>query len=333
VEAILNESRGQRTKYLMVKPNGGMGNRMLCAVTGILYGQLTGRVTVIDWRDEAYSNDGSNTFATFFACPLAQPETVLPAKGTIRPAVWENHRDMSVSQMLHKYDPTKHSSIFIHRKYSIDVRTLDYDEDVIVFWYYTQRIRLLSAHLNRLQPSLAGLGTEGIIREVLGKQMTLRQGIRRRIDDFKARHWADQVIGLHIRHTDRKTNLAAYRRALERFLRRSPKAHIFLATDNRAVSDEYRRQFKNVISTPKWFPDGMSSMHQNLECPDHVENGIEALVDMYLLADCNYLIYPSVSTFSWISRILSGLPPERVVDIDRFNPKVRLKRLIRELVV
>jgi len=330
---MLDEGHGRRTKYLIVKSNGGMGNRMLCAVTGILYGQLTGRVTVVDWRDAAYSNDGSNTFATFFSCPSAQPEAVLPTDGTIRPAIWIGQRDMSISQMLHKYDPTKHSSIFIHRKYSVDVRTLDYDEDVIVFWYYTQRIRALSRHLNRLQPSLAGLGIEGTIREVLTRQMILQEAIRRRVEDFKARYWGDEVIGLHIRHTDRKTNLAAYQRALERFLRCSPKALVFLATDNRMVSDEYHQQFKNVISTPKWFPDGMSCMHQNLQCPDRVENGIGALVDMYLLADCNYLIFPSVSTFSWISRILSGLPPERVTDIDRFNVKVRLKRLIREMVV
>jgi len=329
----LSNSVSGQTKYLIVKPNGGMGNRMLCAVTGILYGQLTGRVTVVDWRDAGYSNDGSNTFSTFFSCPSVQSETVLPAEGSIRPAVWATERDMSVSEMLHKYDPTKHSSIFIHCKYSVDIRTLDYDEQIVVFWHYTQRIRALSAHLNRLQHSLAGLGIEGIIREVLTKQMILQEGIRRRIADFKAEHWAEQVIGLHIRHTDRQTNLNAYRRALERFLRRSPQAHIFLATDNRMVSEEYHRQFKNVISTAKWFPDGMLSMHYNSACPDRVASGIEALVDMYLLSDCDYLIYPSVSTFSWISWILSGLPPERVVDIDRFNPKVRLKRLIRELVV
>jgi len=323
----------RQTRYLLVKANGGMGNRMLCAMTGILYGQLTGRVTVVDWRDAVYSTDGSNTFSTFFSCPEVQPETVLPAEGTIRPALWAKGRDVSVGDMIRKYDPTKHSSVVIHRKYSVDVRTLDYDEDIIVFWYYTQRIRALSAHFNRAQSDLAGLGVGGVIREMLTKRMTLREGICRQIDEFKAKHWADQVIGLHIRHSDKQTNLRAYRRALLRILRRAPKAHIFLATDNQAISDEYHQQFKNVISTPKWFPDGMSSMHQNDGCPDRVANGIEALVDMYLLSYCDYLIYPSASTFSWISHILSGLPSKRVVDIHRFNAKVRIKRLIRELVV
>lgn len=329
----MSDHGGRQTRYLLVKANGGMGNRMLCAITGILYGQLTGRVTVVDWRDTAYSNDGSNTFSTFFSCPEVRPETVLPADGAIRPAIWAKDRDVSVSDMLHKYDPTKHSSVFIHRKYSVDVRTLDYDEETIVFWYYTQRIRALSSHFNRTQSALARLGVEGVIREVLTTRMTLQENILRQVAEFKTKHWADQVIGLHIRHTDKLTNLSAYRRALVRILGRAPKAHIFLATDNLAISEEYHRQFKNVISTPKWFPEGMSSMHQNEGCPDRVANGIEALVDMSLLSNCNYLIYPSASTFSWISRILSDLPSERVADIDRFNVKVRLKRLIRELVV
>jgi len=57
------------------------------------------------------------------------------------------------------------------------------------------------------------------------------------------------------------------------------------------------------------------------------------LVDMYLLAECDCLIYSGYSTFSLISRILSDAQPENIVDIDRFNVKVRLKKIIRELVV
>ncbi len=325
-------SSGQ-TKYLLVKAKGGMGNRMLCAVTGILYGQLSGRVTVIDWRDQFYSNDDSNAFSTFFSCPSVQPATVLPAQGSIRPAIWANDRDTSMALMLARHDLTHERSIFIHRKYSVDVRVLDYEETVVVFWYYTQRIRALFDHLRAQHPRLTGLGIEAVIRQVLTTQMLLRDEIQRQIADFKARHWADEVIGLHIRHTDLRTNLNAYQRALQRLLKRAPRAPIFLSTDNQAISEEYCRQFKNVISTPKWFPRGMSSMHGDPECPDRVANGVAALVDMYLLSQCDYLIYPSASTFSWLSRILSGLPAKRVVDINRFNLKVQLKRLIRELVV
>lgn len=327
------EGRTQNTsKFLLVKAKAGMGNRMLCAATGIIFGQLTGRKTIVDWRDASYSNDGSNTFAKFFSCSSVYPETILPSKGTIRPGMWVNNLDKSMNEMICEHDPNKHSSIRIHRKYSVDVSRLDYDEDVIVFWYYTGRIRALKKYLSNGQTGFAGLDTNGIIRKVLTEKMTLQKDIRQQIDEFKAKHWSDKVIGVHIRYTDRQTDLAQYEKHLCRFLNRCPDAHIFLATDNRQVSQDYHKRFKNVFSMPKWFPEDMASMHQNNSCPDKVANGIEALVDMYLLAECDCLVYSGYSTFSLISRILSDAQPENIVDIDRFNIKVRLKRLIRELV-
>ena len=321
-------------KYLLVKAKGGMGNRMLCAVTGILYGQLTGRLTVIDWRDAAYSNDGSNTFSRFFDFPQVLSETILPNNVSICPEIWTGQLHKSMSTMLSENDPDKHRSILIHRKYSIDVRALDYAEDIVVFWCYTGRIRALKTHLQNSDCDFAGLDSDGIVRKVLLEQMKLSDEVRQRIDDYKsAIDWPEKVIGLHIRHTDMKTNLDYYERALKRLLRREPNARIFLATDNRQINREYQERYKNVFSTPKWFPEDLSTMHQNSTYPDKVLNGIEALVDMYLLADCDYLIYPGGSTFSQLALLLSNIPAENVVDIERFNPKVRLKRFIRELVV
>ena len=329
----MNYGSENNGKYLLVKAKGGMGNRMLCTLTGILYGQLTGRCTIIDWRDESYSNDGSNTFSKFFSCPGIYSEMILLNEATIRPKVWEGQLHKSIGEMIAEHDPNKHSSIFIHRKYSVDIRKLDYDEDIIVFWYYTGRIRDLEGHLRDGQGSFTGLNTYGIIRKVLTEQMVLQQDICQQIGDFKARNWSEKVIGVHIRHTDRQTNLAKYEHHLRRFLQRWPDAHIFLATDNKQVSDDYHKRFKKVFSTPKWFPDVMLSMHQNRNCPDKVANGIEALVDMYLLAECDCLIYSGYSTFSLISRILSDAQPEDIVDIDRLNLIVRLKHFMRELVV
>jgi hypothetical protein len=319
-------------KYLVIKAKGGMGNRMLCAVTGMVYGELTGRRTVVDWRDGTYSDDGSNVFARFFSCPNVFSESILPPEGTVRPSIWADKLDWSVASMIEQYDPDKHSSILIHRKYSVDVRGIDYDEDILVFWYYTQRMRALRGHLRHGESQFVGLSDKQVIRKVLLERMRLHDDIQQRMADFKARYWQHPVIGVHIRHTDLRTNLAQYERYLRRVLERVPDACIFLATDNRQVNEDYRKQFKNVISTQKWFPDEVSSMHQNPSCSDRLANGIEALVDMYLLADCDYLIYAGASTFSWVARLLSSLPPNRVIDIERFSPTVRLKRLIRELI-
>ena len=319
-------------KYLVIKAKGGMGNRMLCAVTGMVYGELTGRKTVVDWRDWTYSNDGSNVFARFFRCPDVFSESILPREGTVRPSIWANKLDCSVAGMIEQYDPDKHSSILIHRKYSVDVREIDYDEDVLVFWYYTQRMRALRGHLRQGKSRFAGLSDNQVIRKVLREHMPLHDDIQQSIADFKARCWRQPVIGVHIRHTDLKTNLVQYERHLRRILEHVPDACIFLATDNKQVNEHYRKEFKNVIWTPKWFPGEMTSMHQNPGCSDRTANGIEALVDMYLLAECDYLIYAGASTFSAIARLLSNLPPNRAIDIQRFSPTIRLKRVIREFI-
>jgi hypothetical protein len=237
-----------------------------------------------------------------------------------------------MADMISQYDPDKHSSIWIHRKYSVDVRRLDYDEDIVVFWYYTQRMRALRRHIQNGKTQFSGLTNNEIIRKVLLERMPVNNEVRRRIDEFKTKNWKQPVIGVHIRYTDLKSNLEMFEKHLNTFLERVPEAHIFLATDNKQVNEDYRNKFKNVFTTQKWFPNGESSMHQNPDCSDKINNGIDALVDMYLLADCDYLIYGSASTFSWISRLLSNAPSDRVVDVDRLNFKLHLKRSIRELV-
>jgi len=53
----------------IVKTKGGMGNRMLCAASGILWAKAVGRVPFVDWRDEAYSRERENSFFHFFENP------------------------------------------------------------------------------------------------------------------------------------------------------------------------------------------------------------------------------------------------------------------------
>jgi len=325
--------RDTPNKYLVVKAKGGMGNRMLCALTGILYGQITGRKVIIDWRDGAYGAYGENVFSDFFSCPEVRPIQELPQTNNIRPAIWKGKLDKSMSEMIKEFDPDKHSSVTIHRKYSVDIRKLDYEEDIVVFWYYKERIRFLSKYLRDPKYGYAGFSKIDILRKMLREQLNLNEEIRQSIKQFKEKYWSDTVIGIHIRHTgEHKAKLSRYELPLRKFLEQSPKAYIFLCTDNREVSQNYHDRFDRVLSTPKWFPSSMASMHQNHKCPNRTANGVEALIDMYLLAKCDYLIYRGSSTFSWISYLLSDIPDLNAVDIERSNPKVLLKKLIRELV-
>lgn len=316
-------------KFLLVKAKGGMGNRMLCAVTGILYGQITQRKTIVDWRDASYSNDRSNTFSRFFDCPYTYPETILPEAATIWPSIWADNLDKSMSEIISKFDPDKHSSLRIHRKYSVDVKKKHFEEDILVFWNYSHCIPALMRHLNDSHCGFAGLSERQIIRKAIKEFLPFSPPVQQRIDKIKKDHWRRPVIGVHVRYSDRKTRLKPYKRVLQRFIKNAKNPQIFLSTDNKRIEQWYRRNYGDVLSIPKWFPENSQTMHQNPGCPDKIRNGIEALIDMYLLADCDYLIYPGNSTFSWISAILSEAPRQNIVDVEKYNLKVRSKAWIR----
>src|SRR5436190_15007750 len=83
-------------KYLVVKGKAGLGNRMLFALTGILYARLTDRRAVIDWRDHTYSDDGSNAFPRLFDCSSCGTTDELPVTDSVAPTIWRGSLAKSV---------------------------------------------------------------------------------------------------------------------------------------------------------------------------------------------------------------------------------------------
>jgi hypothetical protein len=131
---------------------------------------------------------------------------------------------------------------------------------------------------------------------------------------------------------DRKTSLKDFLRHVDKLHAKKPQATIFLATDNKEAEDQIRARYPKVVTTPKWFPEGGISMHQNPECPDRTNNAVEALIDMYLLAECDYLVFPGSSTFSKIASLISTMPRANAIDIERYSPRIRIKRFVKALV-
>ena len=320
-------------KRVIIKAKGGMGNRMLCAASGILWAKVSGRRPCVDWRDEAYSREGENSFATFFNRPELAAIPREDEVGELFPLAWEGHLHRNVASMLHRYDPDKHQSLTIHRKYSVNPRRYDYTHDTVVFWYYMGQFANLAPAVRKALPGYGGLSTSQIMAKAVREELPLAQVIRTRVERYQHEHWPDagEVVGVHIRHSDRRSNLDAIERVVRARLAECPGASLFVATDNAGVERHYRETFERVLVTPKWFPPEGKAMHQSDVCQDPVENGIEALTDMYLLARCDRLVYPGRSTFSVISRAVSGLPGSRVTDTDRWELSNIAKRIVRRL--
>ena len=58
-------------RVLIIKAKGGLGNRILSAVTGLVLADLTNRTPFIDWRDGTYAPEGVDSYPLLFESRLA----------------------------------------------------------------------------------------------------------------------------------------------------------------------------------------------------------------------------------------------------------------------
>lgn len=321
----------QNEKFLLVKGKAGLGNRMLSAVTAILYGQLSARRLVIDWSDVTYSSNGSNVFPELFGCPNSA--AMVPDTDSISPALWRNRLDKTASQLVQEIDPIAHDSQRRFRKFSVDLSKTDYPETILIFSLYNHRISQLRRHFKGEFANLAFMSDDDILRELFQRSLILNPGIRARVSKWRDNHFVPgRMLGVHVRFMERRTSIDWFFRDVDRIFESVKDPVIFLATDNRNAEDAFKKRYKNVISTEKWFPTSGISMHQNPECPDKLNNAIEALMDMYLLAECNYLVFPGSSTFSYVSSLLSHMPSSNIIDVERNDAVIQLKKIARRLI-
>lgn len=316
----------------IVKAKGGLGNRMLCAASGILWSRAVGRRCFVDWSDDTYSRAGENSVFHFFDPPHAERDAGEIDPETVLPAVWRGRLDRSPSRLFHEIDPAAHRSITVHKRYSIDVSRADHDAQTVVFWHYMDQIHRASRLIRDRVPGYAGRGYLGILSKALREELPPRKEIRDWVDRFAHQQLSGPTIGVHIRYSDRKAPVQRCELATERLRRRIPDATIFLATDSRMIEHAFAKKFGRIVTTEKWLPNVGEAAHQNPSCEDPVQNGVEAMRDMLLLAGCDGLVYARRSTFSFVSACIGGFEPGMVIDVDRTDPGVLARRMIRRLV-
>jgi hypothetical protein len=320
VAATEHDTAGDR--WLLLKGRSGMGNRMLAAITAILYAQLSGRRLAVDWSDYTYSHDRSNVFSRYFSCPADETVAFDPAGEDIVPTIWRGRLDRSVTET--ELEPGLIASDWPGMK--LDLTRLDYPERIAVYWGHFDQIGLLRPSLTRRMPELGRLPTWEVLRRVLRSHLMLDAAVRTRVDAFKRQHFESETIGMHVRFTDKRVDVARLKRALDRLAERKPRARIFLATDSSVVQRNFEAELKNLVSTPHWYPPPRSSPHQNPTCPDRFEQGLEALTDLYLLAECDHLIGDSRSSFYYVAMLLSDLPRSRMFDPHPYHGRYVLAR-------
>ena len=330
-------------RYLLVKGIAGLGNRLNCTATAILYARLTGRTLVVYWTDPYYSADGSNAFDRYFRCTGSSTADHVPATDSINPSVWRGHLDQTAAEMLRRYAPGVRADLQpeIWRRFSVDLRVLDHPEHVVVLWSFYDLVDELRRHFSGPFAGLRGRSTADILRRILREDLEPCPEITERVDRFRVEQFTGKVVGVHVRDTDKRSRLPAIRARLDRLLAAEPRLLVFLATDNPAVEASFKVRYPSVVATEKWMPTDGRPLHKHPDNPDPQAHGVAALVDMYLLAQCDYLIGDEKSAFEQIASLLSNAPRANVFNLQRgrtIPPRLRrrlwlaamaLERLIR----
>jgi hypothetical protein len=324
--AVSTARRRESDKVLIVKGINGLGDRLLCLGTGILYARLADRSLLVDWTDPVYSADGSNVFPRLFECPGSTMCWEIPETDSVAPAVWRGELRTTAASLGRR---DKDFSTDSWRRTSIELGRLDYDEDVAVMWTTTNRVEDLREHLRGELAGLCDLSDAEIMGKLLREDLVLDPEIRRRVEQFRSEYFQRPMVGVHVRYSDHRVQLRAILAQTTALLARARGARIFLATDNIEVKRLFDTVYGGVVTTPHWYPPPGLKAHDNAVCADRLGNAREALVDLYLLAGCDYLVCDSSSSFARVAGMLGGMPSSRIFDMRR-KPKVdrRIRRKV-----
>ncbi|MEO1451332.1 MAG: hypothetical protein AAFV07_17505 [Bacteroidota bacterium] len=315
-------------KVLYVKGIGGLGNRLQSLCVAIEYAQRTGRAIFVDWRNQMYSSDGENVFYKYFrltGIDQRLEEDGLNALDATQvfppPYAGKLHLDV--------YELYKQKAW--HRFFPKDVWIPKDQEQLQSFWdqlsLYLKRQMgrtpdLMPAGCN-LSPTLSQqlvvfTDYEPLFSaDIFRNHIRLSEEMEAELTAFTDRNFqGKQVIGIHVRNTDRKPlgSFDVLIKAAQERLESDGK--IFVASDDAGIFDRFKEVFgeARLLQTPKFIPAdlggrGLHAWSHLNESADTAERVFrESILDMWLLGMTDYLFYQGNSSFSRISRCLMKHP-------------------------
>ena len=299
---------------------------MLSAATAIAYAKATERDWCIDWRDGLYAPNGVNAVSNLFQVSGQSDFSELITANDINPSIWRGREDWPVRQIISKDYPSAHSSPLIYRKVSAPIKEKPIDGEVEVFWSYTSKYGRIRHYLT---PAQKKLGRDSVLGHVLRADLAPQARIVTAADRLVS-HGEGATLGVHIRYTDLKVPIEKIIARVKRELKRFQYEHVFLATDSLYAEDLFRAEFSNIITQHRRYSETNNQLHSIEDYDDKINDADSALIDMIALSKCKGLVYCSRSTFAETSRLIGDFERKRLVDVDRYNLIVQLKKALQE---
>ena len=329
--------------YHVVKGShgAGLGDLIRAAVVGVAYAGLTDRSISVYWRGGLYNHPVErNLFDDLFTLHGIRTAGVLPQGASVHPPSWRHALDKSFTQLYNEEKTGTWSRQNAIRTYSFDLGRLDYPEEILVSWDFDQFPKL-RGHLAARAGVPAALSREQAEGVLLRRHFQLAPAVATLLENAWSKIPRDiPIVGVHVRLTDESIRergdiaLREYWKALDTLKKRYGRIRLFLATDNAAVQDSFRRRYEGmVVYNTKWLGTAGEPLHQNnRSCPDSWANITGAILDMYMLAKCDTLVCPAHSSFSIVSRMVGDIAGERAVTLSfRGSFITRVRKKIRQM--
>lgn len=313
-----------KKKFLVIKSTGGagLGDSIRSVISGIHYALISQRNLVVLWDDGLYGKENYNIFHDLFELSnefyVTESEKYILEnhhKLTTHPIAWKGKLDQPMKYVYGSLISDEWNRQWALNNLSFDQTNFNYSEDILVMWDF-DGFPLSWKSLDRNKR--LGRSLEETLIKIASKYISPNQTVLEEVEDKTYKRFAERMIGVHIRKTnetgakEKYISEKTYFQLIDIIRNIYPESGIFLATDNYDVECNFKYRYQNLYTINKWFPKSGEPIHFSCYDSQPLQRAKEALLDILLLASCNFLIYPSSSSFSHISRIFSKLPSYNV---------------------
>ena len=294
-----------KKKYLIVKGSGGggLGDRIRSVLTGIVYAKLTNRTIYIDWSDGKLIPQRRNVFYEIFHLKNISYVSDCPVSDDVLPSIWRGKLDASLHDQYQESALVNWDRQAAIELFSFDQRHLDYPQQILVMWEFDQ--------LDSFSDYYAPESGNTLMRYIAAEHLAVNEVISDEVQRYKQKTFLAQekIIAVHIRATNEfrqqksTVELDHYILQIVRCMRPlKGQVKIFLATDNSEIERQLQAEFPDQLYTrDKWFAGPGDKIHFNEQCPDADKSLRDAIIEICLLAESDFLIYQHNSSFGMIA--------------------------------
>lgn len=279
--------------YVMAKGYYGLGGNLAVLVCAMRLALKTNRKLIVDWKNGFYGGESHDVFLELFQYPGSE-EVAGEVLGnyTVWPEYWRPH----ISKTKPHVKGIALSNVTAEMVESeidaggglADIVVISRDDK---YWHRSEYHKEMSQLTKSLRPTA---------------------DIQKRIDMYKEECFSGQVIGVHFRHGNGERSVIPaeiewFFSSVDKFISETPEARIFLCTDCYAVVDSFKERYKGrVFYVEKAYPPlGVGGMHYASSDVGRLRSAIEALIDIWLLSECDKFV-GSKSFFSGVANKLNA---------------------------